>query len=218
MNATDQSETGDAGYAPAMDELRNAKRFALLIRTAKLVCESGEYLCVVRDISATGVRLRMFHPVPPAENPSLVLGNGDSYPVDPVWEGNGQAGFRFTTPINVHNFMEEPSRWPRRPIRLRLHLAGHIRSDGGAAAATVHNLSRTGALIETERYLALGQRLQLEARGLPPISANICWRSAKHHGLTFRQTFTFEELAVLAARLQPFDLPDARCEQFSRRA
>ena len=35
-------------------EMRGAERFALLIRTAKLVSESGEFLCVVRDVSASG--------------------------------------------------------------------------------------------------------------------------------------------------------------------
>ena len=44
--------------------MRGAQRFTLLIRTAKLVCESGEYLCVIRDVSSTGVRLRLFHDLP----------------------------------------------------------------------------------------------------------------------------------------------------------
>ena len=32
-------------------ERRDAPRFPLLMRTAKLLCESGEYICMVRDVS-----------------------------------------------------------------------------------------------------------------------------------------------------------------------
>jgi hypothetical protein len=188
-----------------LDELRSSRRFALLIRTAKLVCDTGEYLCIVRDISATGVRLRLFHPVPPAQSLRLELGNGDVYPIECVWEADAQAGFRFLEPVNVHIFMEEPSCWQRRPMRLRLRFPVRIIVDGSAAGAIVCNLSRTGALIETQRYLALGQKLHIEAASLPPILASVCWRSGEQYGLSFRQTFTFEELARLAVDLQPFE-------------
>ena len=35
-------------------EQRATARFTLLIRTAKLIAASGEYLCVVRDVSSDG--------------------------------------------------------------------------------------------------------------------------------------------------------------------
>ena len=45
-------------------ELREADRSALLLRVAKLICQSGEYVCLVRDVSWTGLRLRLFHALP----------------------------------------------------------------------------------------------------------------------------------------------------------
>ena len=36
-------------------EQRAAPRFISLIRAAKLVCGQGEFVCVIRDVSATGV-------------------------------------------------------------------------------------------------------------------------------------------------------------------
>lgn len=188
----------------AADNLREAQRFALLIRTAKLVCETGEYLCVVRDISASGVRLRLFHPMPATEGLSLQLANGYTYPLEQVWHREDHAGFRFTEVINVHEFMEEPSKWPRRPIRLHFQIPATVIADDIANAAVIHNISRYGARIESERYLALQQKVILDIQGAARINASICWRSGKLFGLVFRQTFTFEELAKLAAVLQPF--------------
>ena len=45
-------------------EQRTAPRFTLLIRAAKLIGPEGEYLCVVRDASESGVSVRLFHPLP----------------------------------------------------------------------------------------------------------------------------------------------------------
>lgn len=184
---------------------REAQRFALLIRTAKLVCPGGEYLCIVRDISASGVRLRLFHDLPASEGLSLELANGYAYPLECVWHRDDHAGFRFTDVINVHEFMEEPSKWPRRPIRLHFKIPGTVIAEDLANEAVVHNISRYGARIETDRYLALQQKVVFDIGGAARINASVCWRSGRLFGLVFRQTFTFEELARLAAVLQPFE-------------
>ncbi len=46
------------------EEQRGAPRYTSLIRAAKLVCGQGEFVCVIRDVSATGVSLRTFHRLP----------------------------------------------------------------------------------------------------------------------------------------------------------
>lgn len=189
------------------ENMRDAHRFALLIRTAKLVCDSGEYLCVVRDISASGVRLRLFHGLPSSGPIALQLANGYTYPLECVWQREDHAGFRFTQAIDVHQFMEEPSKWPRRPIRLELDVPALTIADDLVATTVVRNISRYGAKIDSERFLALQQKLVLDIAGAARINASVCWRSGQQYGLVFRQTFTFEELARLAAVLQPFDRP-----------
>ncbi len=187
---------------PAYEEMRGAQRFTLLIRTAKLVCESGEFLCVIRDVSATGVRLKLFHDLPADRHLALELANGEVYFIETVWERDGHAGFRFSAPIDVHAFIEEVSPYPRRQIRLRMHFPAVVSADGQATVATVRDLSQQGARIETSRHLAIGQRVKLEADGFPPVMARVCWRSAPEFGLAFEQVFTLEELARLSAGLQ----------------
>ena len=197
-----QGETQDS--EPSVEELRSAPRFTLLIRSAKLIADSGEYLCIIRDVSASGVRLRIFHPLPPGEHFALELSTGDRFEVERVWEGPDHAGFRFADWIDVHQFIAEASPYPKRSLRLRLDFPAAIATDGGVAGVTVRDLSREGARIETTMPLAIRQKLKLTAEGLPPIIANVCWRTQSAYGLVFQQVFTFEELAKLAAKLQPF--------------
>ncbi len=197
------------GPAPevSVDELRSAPRFTLLIRSAKLVCETGEYLCIIRDVSATGVRLRIFHTLPPLQNFSLELSTGEQFELERVWEAKDHAGFRFADWIDVKNFIAEASPYPKRSLRLRLDFPATIEADGHSAQAQLRDLSREGARIETTLPLAIRQKVKFTAKGMPAIFGNVCWRTTGAYGLVFQQVFTFEELAKLAARLQPVTLP-----------
>ena len=181
------------------EEMRGAQRFTLLIRTAKLVCESGEYLCIIRDVSETGVRLKLFHALPADRRMALELANGEVYFIETVWERGGHAGFRFSAPIDVHGFIAEVSPFPRRQLRLRVDFPAVIAADGEAEGARLIDLSQNGARIDCERHLAVGQRVKLEAEGFPPVIARVAWRSTPEYGLAFEEVFTLKALAVLIA-------------------
>lgn len=207
MDETRRNHSGVEASQPSVEDLRSAPRFTLLIRSVKLICDSGEYLCVIRDVSATGVRLRIFHPLPPSKRFELELSTGERFEVEKVWEAHDHAGFRFADWIDVHGFIAEASPYPKRALRLRLDFPAMIATDGEAVEATVRDLSREGARIETALPLAIRQKIKLTGEGLPPIIGNVCWRSTTAYGLVFQQVFTFEELSRLAARLQPFGHP-----------
>src|SRR5687768_9709194 len=111
----------DAGWdegSPA-DEQRVAPRFTLLIRAAKLVAGSGEFLVVVRDVSSDGLKLRTFHPLPPDADYSIELASGERHPVEKVWEDGEINGFRFSDPVALERLLAESSVGKRkRPVRL----------------------------------------------------------------------------------------------------
>jgi hypothetical protein len=207
MDEMAKNHGGAEALQPSVEDLRSAPRFTLLIRSVKLICDSGEYLCVIRDVSATGVRLRIFHQLPPSQRFELELSTGDRFEVERVWESKDHAGFRFADWIDVRGFIAEASPYPKRALRLRLDFPAAIATDGGVAGVTVRDLSREGARIETTMPLAIRQKVKLTGEGLPPIIGNVCWRSSSAYGLVFQQVFTFEELAKLASRLQPFGEP-----------
>ena len=200
MSEVSINDTADS--ARSFEEMRGAQRFTLLIRTAKLVGEGGEFLCIIRDVSATGLRLRLFHALPAAAHMALELANGEVYFVERVWERDSHAGFRFAAPIDVAAFIAEVSPYPRRQLRLRLSFPAVLTCAGAASVASVRDLSPQGMRIETMRFLAIGQRVKLEGDRFPATLAKVCWRSGQDYGLAFEEVFTLEALAVLAADLQ----------------
>ena len=188
--------------AHAESEARVAPRFTLLIRTAKLLCGQGEYLCIIRDASSSGVSIRTFHPLPTGGQLTLELPNGDQHPVERVWEKEGSAGFRFPVPVDIDRLLNNKSRFPKRGVRLRMQLPALISCHGRTAGVVVHNLSQQGAQIESPLHLAIDQTIRLEADNLPMIQARVRWRKGSHYGLVFDDTFQFSELARIAAELQ----------------
>ena len=178
--------SGTTGQGPSPSERRDAPRFSLMMmRAAKLLCESGEYIGIVRDVSATGTKVRLFHEPPPDTHLFLELANGERYAMERMWHRDGHAGFRFSSSIDVAEFMEESGHKPRHPIRLRLQRQAYVMVKGRDSGAMLVNLSQHGACIETGRQLALCEQLRLEIEGLPPRIGHVQARDGFAHELVF---------------------------------
>jgi len=187
--------------APAAGDERDAPRFTLLIRAAKLVSGTTEFLCVLRDASELGVSVRLFHSLPAGLDLTLELPNGDHHPLDRVWEEDGKAGFRFREPVALERIVESRSPY-RRSMRVRLEVPCSLVLGDRRASATIGNLSQDGALIRTQEWLSLVQRIRIGIEGGPEIAARVRWRRGDDYGVSFEDTFQFAELATLAFDLQ----------------
>jgi hypothetical protein len=179
-----------------------------MLRAAKLTCPVGEFVCILRDVSATGIKARLFHELPQQAEFALELGSGARWAIEPVWQRDDHAGFRFCAgPINLAALVDEAGPFPKRQLRLRLSLPVTISSGGVLLAATLHDLSQHGALVELDHYLALQQVVSLGGDALPMRHARVRWRRGQAHGLVFHDGFRLDELARLTAHLQGLDFP-----------
>jgi PilZ domain len=184
-------------------DLRGDRRVALLLRAGKLISDQGEFLCILRDASAGGLKARLFHDLPAASQFDLELSNGEKYPVALVWQQDGHAGFRFLErPIDVHGLVDEPSRFPKRDIRLRLSMPVQVTAGTALHQGVLEDLSQNGAQIMVEQGLAIGQYVTLSGDGLPQLVSRVRWRRKAAHGLIFQRGFRLDELAELVSRLR----------------
>lgn len=183
-------------------EQRAAPRFTSLIRAAKLVCGKGEFVCVVRDVSTSGVRLRCFHAVPRDRDMALELANGELFEIEPVRGDGCEASFRFAQEVPLERLVSETGRHPRRPLRLNIAMPLTLRTLAGPVAAVTQNISQQGCRVECERALALAQAVVIDSPHLPSIRAKVRWRRDGDCGLVFDDTFTLGEFARHTARLQ----------------
>lgn len=184
------------------EEKRNAQRFTILIRAAKLMCPQGEFLCVIRDASETGVNLRLFHDLPAEERFMLELQNGDRHEVELIWQEGDRAGMRFLECAEIARIIEGPSRYAKRPVRINVNFMAELSSISGGGPVEVHDLSQQGARITSDTRFAIDQRVKLSARHMPEINAKVRWRRENAYGLVFEDTFQFGDLARILADIQ----------------
>lgn len=195
--------TEAAVAAPPRADRREASRFTLLFRAAKLIVDGNEYLCVLRDISARGAKVRLFYPLPVGTDLAIELGNGERYPATVVWCRDNQAGMRLKREIDTRELLDDTrDQYPKRQTRLNFDYPVLLTVQGCAFGAVLRNISQQGACIDCTSYLRIHEPIRIEGKGLPTINGKVCWRGSPRHGVVFERGFSFEELALLTWRLQ----------------
>lgn len=201
----------DDNASPTGPEQRAAPRFISLIRAAKLVCGQGEFVCVIRDVSATGVSVRTFHRLPTDAAIALELQNGETYELELVRSEGFEASYRFVTPIAVEQLIQEDWGYPKRQLRLNIMLPLVVSALTGRGMAVTLNVSQQGARIECDHVFSIDQRVTISCDQLPDIRCTVRWRKDANYGLVFEDTFTLADFAKLAAKVQcPALLQDQR--------
>lgn len=196
------------GRQLSLAELRGAPRFTLLVRSAKLIIDGREYLCVLRDASATGCKVRLFHPLPAHSSLALETSSGERFPMELMWDRDDHAGFRFFDMINVQRLLDDKcGLYPKRQIRLKTDAEAIVFANGQQIRAMMRDISQQGACIECPERLMLRQSVRIETAGFPPIYAKVVWRQQPRHGLVFDRGFLMEELAQNMVKMHESRLP-----------
>lgn len=192
-----------ADQAPhPVSEQRSAPRFTSLIRAGKLISRQGEFICVVRDVSTGGARLRCFHAIPADPVMALELQSGEAFEIERVRGEGFEASFRFAEDVPIERLVRDSQLFPRRPLRLNIAMPLTLRTLTGQIAAVTQNLSQQGCRVESALPLALAQAVVIESPHLPGIRAKVRWRCNGQYGLVFDDTFSLRDFAIHAARLQ----------------
>lgn len=193
------------GKAAKTGDQRSGQRYTLLLRAGKLVLAAGEFLCLVRDVSDRGLKVRLFHPLAIDPTCEIELGNGERLAIERVWQQGSQAGFRFAQgPIDIHTLIDESGPFPKRHLRLRLDppLPLLVTADGLSEAGVLCDISQHGGALAIDGRLPIHAQVRINSPQLPELHARIRWRRGGMHGLVFQQGFRLDELAELAWRLQ----------------
>lgn len=187
-------------------ELRAAQRYTLLIRAAKLVTSQGEFVCILRDVSESGLSVRLFHRVPTGEPIELHMPGGGVYELRLVWERRNEAGFEFVSNVDVARLINEAGTYPKRGLRLGVFFPIKLRTLTGRFEGVVENLSQQGARFECDGLFAIDQTLTLESPEAGgeffDIRVKVRWRRDHEYGVVFENTLSLRDFARLAARLQ----------------
>lgn len=186
---------------------RKSARKSAMLRIAKAICQTGEYVCLIRDLSEIGIGLSYLHEAPSESRIILQLTNGLTYPLERVWAGKRQAGYRFGSEISLDEFLHEESPFENRPIRLDITAEARITDGRTITRVKLVDISREGAKFESDAAHPEQRLVSFEALGLPQRLGQVRWQDGTTFGMQFQHPLEIQELATMAMRLQPFDAP-----------
>ncbi len=183
-------------------EQRGARRYTSLIRSAKLVCGQGEFVCVIKDVSASGISLRTFHALPTDPTLALELQNGEIYEIEKVRSSGNEGSYKFKEPVEVERLIHENWNFPKRQLRLNIFIPVVASTLTKSAEGMTVNLSQQGARLECDEVFAIDQPVRIKSSAFPETRATVRWRQDSNYGLVFDNTLSLREFAILAAEVQ----------------
>lgn len=189
--------------APEQIERRGMARVTVMIRPGKLIADGREFLCVVRDVSETGLKIRLFHRLPEHRSLAIEFDNGERHALQLVWQTDDQAGCFFIDTVDCSRLLAGGSEeFPRRQPRINITIPAVIYAGGLRSDVQICDISQRGASIDTPAWLMIDELVRVECPLLPTLHAKVRWRRPPRYGLVFEQTFRIEELAQACAKLQ----------------
>lgn len=96
---------------------------------------------------------------------------------------------------------------PRSDRRRTVRRALKLGVDDGEQAVTVHDLSLTGALLETSVPMLVGQSFEVELPQAGKVDATIVWNSGEYYGCQFDLPIAPSALSAALLRSPPAALP-----------
>ncbi|MEZ5742479.1 MAG: PilZ domain-containing protein [Sphingomonadaceae bacterium] len=191
---------------PARDDalpqhnLRGAPRFTPMIQAAKMITDGGEFLCIVRDASTDGMKIKHLGKLPEQDSFAVELANGERLSVCVVWSDDEHAGLRFFEGVDPPRLSGMPANgMPRRQIRLSVNAIASVAWEMNQCRVDVVNLSQRGTCIRCASHLAIQQLVRFKLANFPEQYATVRWRKDDEYGLVFENTLSLEQLGQAVA-------------------
>lgn len=187
---------GSGGLRPQREQ-RSDNRIVSVFRLAKLIGEHEEF-CLIRNISAGGLKAEVFSSKVPGDALAVDFGDGRPQRAEVRWVSDECVGLAFDKKINlVDTLTQLPAPGDRRSRRLRLLLEvqAHVLLNRQRRQCQLIDVSQGGAKLRTGLKLWMGDRLRLEIPGLGVLSGTVRWVRDGHAGIAFTMPLSYRALA-----------------------
>jgi len=186
-----------AASAPVRPERRENERFLSLLRVDAMVVDGRRELCLIRNVSAGGMMIRAYSPIPVGTALSIELKQGDPVSGFVQWVEDGLTGVTFNSPIDVLALLAPPGDGPRpRLPRIEIECTAWVRQEAEVMRTRAVNISQGGIRIETTSPLNVGGDVVVTLPGLTPAAGVVKWRDGDCYGIAFNRALILSELVM----------------------
>lgn len=192
-----------AAAPPGLPERRHDERHMTLLRVGTLIVDGRRELCLIRNISAGGMLIRVYSAILPGAQVSVELKQGEPIGGTTLWAKDDLVGVSFDTPIDVVSLISAASDAPRpRMPRLEVRCTAWVRDGAVVHRARVENISQGGVRVEAPNGLPTGAQVTVTLPGLPPEQGVVRWSENDACGITFNHVLALPQLVAWVGEQQ----------------
>lgn len=202
-----KGRAADPGKGAPVGDQRAEGRYRTVLQVAKLQTARGDELCILRNVSAGGLRADVYRELAVGEPVRFELKTGRSVAGRVVWTDGPAIGVEFDRKVPIlaylaHQAIEELGRRVR-PPRVHIGERGLMRVGDREFAVEIIDASQAGMRVRTDRVLSEGGECQVISDGLGERGAIVRWCHSGFAGLQFKQPLQFRDFAAWRTRNKP---------------
>lgn len=188
----------DAPPAPSNDsDRREGERHMTLYRVGSILVESRRELCLIKNISAGGMMIRLYCSIGDGTPVTVELKSGQPISGRISWTRDQNAGIAFDQPIDVIDILSTTMDGPRpRMPRIETNCHAMLREGSNVVRVQACDISQGGLKIRTETLLPQGADVIVTLPGLEPQPGIACWTENGFAGVTFNRLLPLGELVA----------------------
>ena len=188
----------DAPPAPAADsDRRDDQRHMTLYRVGSILVEKRRELCLIKNISAGGMMIRMYCSIAEGTPVTVELKSGQPVSGRINWTRDHHAGIEFDQPIDVIDILSTSMDGPRpRMPRIETNCHATLRDGANVLRVQACDISQGGLKIRCEAIVTPGSDVIVSLPGLEPQRGIACWSDSGYIGITFNRLLPLGELVT----------------------
>lgn len=175
--------------APRPEERREGERHLTLFRVGTLVISERRELCLIKNISAGGAKLRLYAGnIKVGQRLTVELKCGQPLTGRVTWLQEPNVGLAFDTPIDVIAMLSQNEDGPR-PRMPRIETASFctLREGANIVRARACDISQGGLKVESATSFAANAPVVVSLPGLTPQEGVVRWIADGFVGITFNR-------------------------------
>lgn len=183
---------------------RREVRLTTILLVGRVVADSGDYLCRIRNVAPGGMMIDCDVPFEPGERLRVEFRNGSAVDVVVVWTEPGRAGVRFDAEIPLDALLHPPAGIAgslARTPRLSAACTVLVWHNGQMSPGMLQDLSQTGCRIDMAGRTPIVGDVRITIPSLPPRHATLRWAMNERMGFVFHEMLSFADLSAWQGQL-----------------
>lgn len=184
--------------APAQEpERREGERHMTLYRVGSIQLEERRELCLIKNISAGGMMIRLYCAIAEGTPLTVELKSGQPITGKISWTRDHHAGISFDEPVDVIDILSSAMDGPRpRMPRIETNCHATLREGANVLRVKACDISQGGVKIQCDAILPQGADIVVTLPGLEPQRGIACWIEGGFIGITFNRLIPLGELVA----------------------